>query len=65
LRAELQEMQQRGQMQEAQIYLRNNKFMNEWQQITGGHTWNWINERKNALYAKRREYEQAEVYPSQ
>jgi hypothetical protein len=65
LRAELQEMQQRGQMQEAQIYLRNNKYMNEWQQITGGGTWNWINQRKNALYVKRREYEQAEVYPAQ
>jgi len=65
LRAELQEMQQRGQMQEAQIYLRNNKYMNEWQQITSGGTWNWINQRKNALYAKRREYEQAEVYPVQ
>jgi hypothetical protein len=65
LRAELQEMQQRGQMQEARIYLRNNKFMTEWQQITGGGIWNWINQRKNALYAKRREYEQAEVYPTQ
>jgi hypothetical protein len=63
LAAALETIQRQGSMLEAVVYLKDNKFMAEWQQIMNGKTWTWINDKRNALIAKRREYEQAEVYP--
>jgi hypothetical protein len=65
LRAELQEMQQRGQMPHAADYLRNNKLLADWRGLVSGKFWTWINQRREELRARRKEYEQAEVYPAQ
>jgi hypothetical protein len=62
LRAELQELEQRGQTEQAQNILKNNTLMAKWQEDTSK-LWHWINERKEHLFALRKKYEQAEVYP--
>lgn len=62
LRAELQEMVQRGQIDQARDYLKNNKLLADWiDALQKLHQ--WISQKKTALIEKRREYEQAEVYP--
>jgi len=63
LRAELQEIEQRGQSANAMQYLRNNRYMAEFQGLTSGKFWRWINQKQEQLTKKRREYEQAPVYP--
>jgi hypothetical protein len=45
------------------VYLRNNKFMVEFNSGTSGRFWTWINEKQQLLTKKRREYEAAPVYP--
>jgi hypothetical protein len=62
LRAELQEMTQRGQIEQAYDYLRNNKLLEDWR-ASMAHFWPWINKKQQELTQKRRQYEQAEVYP--
>lgn len=62
LRAELQELEQRGQTEQAQKILRNNTLMTKWQEDTSK-LWPWINERKERLFALRSKYEKVEIYP--
>jgi hypothetical protein len=62
LRAEIQELEQRGQLEKAPEYLRNNIRLAEWRAAVDK-LWPWINGKKNDLISKRREYEAAEVYP--
>jgi hypothetical protein len=62
LRAELQEMEQRGQTDQAATMLRNNILMANWQ-VDVDRFYHWIRERRERLFDLRRKYEQAEVYP--
>jgi len=61
--SQIQQIQTRGQSIDIAYLIQNNKYWADWQQVTNGKTWTWINLKQTALTAKRREYEQAEVYP--
>ena len=66
LRAELQDMKGRGQLNIQPQFivdmLRSNKLLADFQEVSSGKIWTWINDRKNALVEKRGEYETVEVY---
>lgn len=62
LRAELQELKQRN-VELTPDLLRNNKLLFDFKTNMSGKFWTWINQKKEALARKRRQYEQAEVYP--
>jgi hypothetical protein len=68
LRAEIQEMAQRGQFTMPQQSLsdlfKSNKLMYDFHDATNGKFWIWINEKRTALATRRREYQNAEVYPA-
>jgi hypothetical protein len=59
LAAEIRSLEQ----QNVAAYLRNNKYMAEFNSGTSGQFWRWINEKQELLTKKRREYEAAPVYP--
>jgi len=61
--AEIQSLEQQGQRMNVPGYLRNNKFMAEFNSGTSGQFRRWINEKQQLLTKKRREYEAAPVYP--
>ena len=58
LKGELREIVQRGETAKAMELLKNNRHLLDFQNQTSGRLWDWINQRKSALLAKRREYEQ-------
>jgi hypothetical protein len=61
LAAEIRSLEQQN--ANVAAYLRNNKYMAEFNSGTSGQFWRWINEKQELLTKKRREYEAAPVYP--
>ena len=61
LAAEIKSLEQQN--ANVPLFLRNNKFMAEFNSATSGRFSRWINEKQQLLEKKRREYEDAPVYP--